>query len=107
MNSLLHRRRLHLSALKKSSGVLHRPRDPQAGAPGGRATQSGRRFVTKTYASAGLDKSKKRLPPCELADTFYKNLRIPQIFLIFKESLTRGSNSMGDFQGSLLEFQAF
>ncbi len=34
INSLLQRRRLHLSAVKKSSGVLHRPRDPQAGAPG-------------------------------------------------------------------------
>ncbi len=91
MHSLLQGRRLHLSAVKKSSGVLHRPGDPQEGAPGPQAgapavrgTQSGRRFVTKTYASAGLDKSKKRLPPCELADIFYKNLRIPQIFLTFE-----------------------
>ena len=33
INSLLQRRRLHLSAVKKSSGVLHRPRctTPQKG----------------------------------------------------------------------------
>ncbi len=34
INSLLQPRRLHLSAVKKSSGLLHRLCDPQAGAPG-------------------------------------------------------------------------
>jgi len=41
------------TAPTKSSGVLHRPSDPQAGAPARRETPSGRRFrrfVTRTYA---------------------------------------------------------
>ncbi len=74
IGSLLQRRRLHLSAVKKSSGVLHRLRDPQAGTPDPQAGAPGllnvlkstfagapargathpgrrfRRFVTRTYA---------------------------------------------------------